>query len=143
MAEEEWTWTLSKTFPTSKDVGHQLIEELMSALGEAGWEGSELFHIQMAAEEALINAVTHGNKEDESKSVEIEFRISPKIARLRFKDEGSGFKPETLPDPTADENLEEIHGRGVFLIMQMMTEVNYNDCGNEVTMIKRRQEASE
>ncbi|MFK7737182.1 MAG: ATP-binding protein [Pirellulaceae bacterium] len=142
MAEEDWTWTLSKTFPTSKDVGHQLIEELVAALGEAGWEGSELFHIQMAAEEALINAVTHGNDEDETKSVQVDFRVSPKVAWLRFTDEGPGFTPDTLPDPTADENLESVHGRGVFLIMQMMSEVNYNDCGNEVTMIKRRQEVS-
>jgi serine/threonine-protein kinase RsbW len=115
----------------------------LAALGDAGWEGSELFHIQMAAEEALVNAVTHGNNEDESKSVEIEFRVSPKVVTLRFKDEGSGFNPESLPDPTADENLESVHGRGVFLITQMMTEVCYNDCGNEVTMTKRRKEVQD
>ena len=93
----------------------------------------------MAAEEAMVNAVTHGNKLNENKVVELEFKVSPEQVFLRVKDEGEGFKPDNVPDPTDDEHLESVHGRGVFLIKKMMTEVRYNDCGNEVTMIKHRQ----
>lgn len=140
--ESSWTWTLSKTIPSSKDIGHQVIEELLASLTENGWDGSDFFHVQMAAEEALINAVTHGNKEDEDKVIEIEFKLNDKTAYLRFKDQGQGFCPDDLPDPTDEEHLEVVHGRGVFLIRQMMTEVSYNESGNEVVMFKHRQTES-
>lgn len=142
MADAEWKWELSRTIPSSKDVAHELVEELLKALTEHGWDGSDLFHVQMAAEEAIINAVTHGNQEADDKVVEVEFRVSEKSVYLRFKDQGEGFCPDKLPDPTDDENLESTHGRGVFLIKQMMTQVTYNDCGNEVTMLKHRQTES-
>ncbi|MEC8553872.1 MAG: ATP-binding protein [Planctomycetota bacterium] len=138
MGENQWTWKLAKTIPSSTDVGHEVIEQLLTALTEAAWEGSDLFHVQMAAEEAMVNAVTHGNKKSVDKSVEIEFRVSPECVELRFRDEGEGFSPDEIPDPTDDEHLADVHGRGVFLIRRMMTEVTYNDRGNEVTMVKRK-----
>lgn len=139
MVEPAWTWSLEDNIPSSTDAGHQLIEKLLAALSEAGWEGRDFFHVQMAAEEAMVNAVTHGNGGEESKRVEVEFRVSKEQAKLRFKDEGEGFCPDELPDPRSEENLEMIHGRGVMLIREMMSEVSYNDCGNEVTMIKNRE----
>ncbi|MCR9293987.1 MAG: ATP-binding protein [bacterium] len=139
MEESVWMWTLHETMPSSKEVGHQIIEQLLQALTQAGWDGSDLFHVQMAAEEAMINAVTHGNQESEQLVVEVEFRVSKQRAYLRFRDQGAGFCPDELPDPTDEEHLEKTHGRGVYLIMHMMSEVSYNDCGNEVTMVKNRQ----
>ncbi|MFN3192965.1 MAG: ATP-binding protein [Aureliella sp.] len=136
--EPDWTWSLLKTIPSSKDEGHKLVDELRTALTDEGWDGSDFFHVQMAAEEALINAITHGNKEDPTKTVELEFRVSDQTAFLRFKDQGEGFNPEDLPDPTADENLDVIHGRGVFLIRELMSEIEYNESGNEVRMWKHR-----
>ena len=139
MVEPAWTWSLEDSIPSSTDAGHQLIEKLLAALTEAGWEGRDFFHVQMAAEEAMVNAVTHGNGGEEKKRVEIEFRVAKDQTRLRFKDEGEGFCPDELPDPRSEENLEMVHGRGVMLIREMMNEVIYNDCGNEVTMIKKRE----
>ncbi|MEZ6078526.1 MAG: ATP-binding protein [Pirellulaceae bacterium] len=101
-------------------------------------EGRDAFHIQMAAEEAMVNAVTHGNKQAADKSVEIEFRVSPQTVYMRFCDQGEGFCPANLPDPRDDDHLECPNGRGVMLINEMMNEVTYNKCGNEVTMIKHR-----
>ncbi|MEM7479427.1 MAG: ATP-binding protein [Planctomycetota bacterium] len=138
MDESNWNWELNETIPSSKEIGHRLIEKLLAALTEVGWDGSEFFHVQMAAEEAMINAVTHGNKEDEKKTIEIEFKVSADSAFLRFKDQGEGFSPEALPDPTDEDHLEVVHGRGVFLIRNMMSEVSYNESGNEVTMLKHR-----
>ena len=139
MAAEDWTWTITKTIPSSTDQGHAVIEQLLSALSEAGWDGSDLFHVQMAAEEAMVNAVTHGNKRCDDKVVELEFKVSPAKVFLRVKDQGEGFCPDDVPNPTDEENLEVVHGRGVFLIQNMMTEVSYNEAGNEVTMIKERE----
>lgn len=138
MVEPTWTWSLEESIPSSTEAGHELIERLLAALTESGWEGREYFHIQMAAEEAMVNAVTHGNGGEPSKSVEVEFRVAESEVLMRFKDEGEGFCADDLPDPRDDENLELVHGRGVMLIREMMTEVRYNECGNEVTMVKHR-----
>lgn len=138
MNDLDWTWTITKTIPSSTDEGHAIIEQLLRALGEAGWDGSDLFHVQMAAEEAMVNAVTHGNQRCADKFVELEFKVSTTTAFLRVKDQGDGFCPDDIPNPTDEEHLEVVHGRGVFLIQNMMSEVRYNDCGNEVTMIKHR-----
>ena len=94
--------------------------------------------LELAAEEAMVNAVKHGNKEATDKVVEVEFRVAEAATYLRFKDEGEGFCPEALPDPRDNEHLECTNGRGVMLMKEMMTEVQYNALGNEVTMLKRR-----
>lgn len=139
MNEPEWTWIHSVTIPSSLDSGHEVIEKLMAALTAAEWDGSDLFHVQMAAEEAMVNAVTHGNGCSDQKVVEMDFKVAKQSVFMRFKDQGEGFCPDDLPDPTDDEHVEAVHGRGVFLIRNMMDEVRYNECGNEVVMIKHRQ----
>lgn len=138
MVEHAWTWRLSKAIPSSKDIGHQVIEELLAALTEAGWDGGEFFHVQMAVEEAMINAITHGNQEADDKLVEIEFKVAVEAAYIRLKDEGEGFCPSELPDPRDDDHLECTNGRGVMLMKEMMSEVSFNESGNEVIMVKHR-----
>ncbi len=138
MVERAWAWSLHESIPSDVDAGHRLIEQLMLTLNEFGWEGRDLFHVQMAAEEAMVNAVTHGNKCAADKRVEVEFKVSPDTALMRFKDQGEGFCPADLPDPRDDEHLECTNGRGVMLINEMMSQVVYNDRGNEVTMVKHR-----
>lgn len=138
MAEPAWTWTLKTEIASSVDDGHLVIEKLLSALTEHGWDGRDFFHVQMAAEEAMVNAVKHGNRESGEKKVEIEFGVSSERVYMRFKDEGEGFSPDDLPDPREDEHLESTNGRGVMLINEMMCEVRYNDRGNQVEMWKSR-----
>ncbi len=138
MVEATWRWNLHQEIPSSKDAAHEAIEHLLHAVSDAGWEGREFFHIQMAIEEALVNAVTHGNHESPDKVVEIEFKVSADAVYMRVKDQGEGFCPEKLPDPRDDEHLECTNGRGVMLIREMMSQVQYNEIGNEVTMVKRR-----
>ncbi len=138
MVEPAWVWKLHQRIPSNVDAGHKAIEQLMSAMTESHWEGRDSFHVQMAAEEAMVNAVTHGNKQAADKSVDIEFRVSPQSVYMRFRDQGDGFCPAELPDPRDDDHLECTNGRGVMLINEMMNEVTYNECGNEVTMIKHR-----
>ena len=138
MTEAEWNLSFVKQIASSKDAAHELIDSMLLAMNDAGWEGREYFHVQMALEEALVNAVTHGNKESPDKVVEVEFKLRDDRVVIRIKDQGAGFRPEDLPDPREDERLECTNGRGVMLIREMMTEVTYNDVGNEVTMVKTR-----
>lgn len=133
-----WTWSLHESIPSSLAVAHEYLELFQNALREAGWEGRDFFHCQMASEEALVNAVTHGNQQSPDKKVEIELYVSPHQVSMRFKDEGKGFNPNCLPDPRSDERICMEHGRGVLLIREMMSEVRYIGCGNEVIMVRHR-----
>ena len=138
MSKPALGWCLQEKIPSDLDVGHATIERLIAALEANNWEGRDLFHIQLAIEEALVNAITHGNKQSKDKVVEVEFRVDPNLTFLRIKDQGAGFNPEAVPDPRDDDHLECTNGRGVMLIRELMSEVRYNDRGNEVTMIKHR-----
>ncbi len=142
MAEPAWTWSLHEVIPSSVDVGRQMIDQLLAAMSEAGWDGRDYFHVQLAAEEAMVNAVKHGNKEADDKTVEIEFKVGAQSTLMRFKDQGDGFCPDDLPDPRDDDHLECTNGRGVMLIREMMSQVTYNDSGNEVVMVKHREAES-
>lgn len=134
----DWKWRLRKSIASSSDDGHALIDELNQALSKWGWEGRDSFHIHMATEEAIVNAIEHGNKRDPSKTVAIDFRINDDEVWLEITDQGEGFRLEDLKDPLEEENLEQPRGRGVLLIRELMSEVRYNCLGNSVIMVKRR-----
>jgi serine/threonine-protein kinase RsbW len=87
--------------------------------------------------EALSNAMLYGNAHDPSKRVRVEVTLTSGAIRARIIDEGLGFDPCTIPDPTCPENLMKPGGRGLFLMRQLMDEVVYNDRGNEVTLVLR------
>jgi serine/threonine-protein kinase RsbW len=114
------------------------MDEIVAQLEQLDWTGPDLFGIKLALEESLSNAARHGNRWDESKQVAVECKISPQRFWLRVADEGAGFRPQDVPDCTADRQLECPGGRGVALIKAYMTRVEYNDCGNCVTMEKDR-----
>jgi serine/threonine-protein kinase RsbW len=96
----------------------------------------EVFSIKLALEEALINAIKHGNQMDRNKKVRVHYRVAPGSFEVRVFDEGGGFDPNDVPDPTAVENLERPCGRGLMLMRHYMTEVVYNQAGNCVAMSK-------
>jgi CheY-like chemotaxis protein/anti-sigma regulatory factor (Ser/Thr protein kinase) len=141
-----------------------LVQEKM---GEADL-GDEADRLRMgiAVEEALTNALYHGNLELNSELRQNDDRIYYDLAKARaaeppycdrriyvetrhttdevsitIRDQGKGFNPAALPDPTEPENLERAFGRGMLLITTFMDEVRHNDSGNEITMIKRRTHA--
>ncbi len=96
-----------------------------------------VFGIRLSLDEAVTNAIRHGNQRDPSKHVTVEYRITAEVCRVTICDEGSGFHPEDVPDPTLAENLCRPHGRGVMLMKAYMTEVSFNKEGNCVTLVKR------
>ena len=98
----------------------------------------EVFSIKLALEEALINAIKHGNQMDRSKKVRVYYRVSADRFEVRVADEGPGFDPSEVPDPMSAENLERSCGRGLLLMRHYMNEVVFHPPGNVVSMTKRR-----
>ena len=84
--------------------------------------------------EAVNNAIIHGNRSVKSKYVFIEFKCKKDQLIISIEDEGPGFHPGNLPDPTKPENLERLNGRGVFLMSRLADKIEFNDKGNKVTM---------
>ena len=97
-----------------------------------------MFGIRLALEEALVNAVKHGNRSDASKIVRVHYQICEEQFLIEIRDEGAGFDPDGVPDPLSPANLERPGGRGVFLIRHYMSWVQYNEVGNAVTLCKVR-----
>ena len=112
---------------------HYLIEHV-AALGVIKPDTSNLF---IALDEAFVNAVKHGNRGDHRKLVRITADLSAREARFTVEDEGEGFDINEIPDPLDPANLFKTSGRGVLLIYNIMDEVEYNERGNRLTMVKR------
>jgi serine/threonine-protein kinase RsbW len=118
----------------------QYLLERVAKLGLIAPERSNLF---IALDEAFVNAVKHGNKNDSTKLVRVGAELSPKEACFTIEDEGEGFDVATIPDPRDPANLFKSSGRGVLLIYNIMDEVEYNAQGNRVKMVKRPEPAAE
>jgi serine/threonine-protein kinase RsbW len=110
--------------------------EILSCCEKHQFPEADLFAIKLALEEALVNAVKHGNKLDPGKKVKVNYHISDQRADIAIEDQGRGFNPAELPDPTADENLEMCSGRGILLMRSYRTAVVFNPQGNKVTLTK-------
>lgn len=124
--------------PNSLTEAMKVQQALVTEAETCGFMESATFAIRLALDEALSNAVRHGNENDPAKKLTIEASVSVEEFRVAICDQGKGFRPEELPDPTADEFLERPHGRGVMLMRAYMTEVSFNESGNCVTLVKRR-----
>lgn len=113
--------------------------EIEQALHGGKFSDHDIFSIRLAIEEALVNAIKHGNQMDRAKSVRVSYCVSGDRFDVEISDEGPGFDPCDVPDPTAPENLERPCGRGLLLMRHYMTEVAYHDRGRAVRMAKVRQ----
>jgi len=134
--ESAWMAHADKKIPSSAEAGKQIVAELLAQLQEQAWEESDIFGVHLAVEEAVVNAIKHGNQYDENKNVRITYRISPQEMSIEIQDQGNGFDPESLPDPTDDDNIELPSGRGVMLMRSFMSSVEFSDNGTCVTMNK-------
>lgn len=123
--------------PSDLQVARALALWLLGQVNRIGYGEACAFAIRLALEEGLCNAVKHGNKLDPSKLVEVEYDIDQTRARITISDEGEGFKPDEIPDPRTDENLEKPSGRGIMLMRAYMDEVRFDRGGSRVSMVKR------
>jgi serine/threonine-protein kinase RsbW len=100
----------------------------------------DAFWLRLAMDEAISNAIVHGNFEPLTMPVtnlSLKYHISEEQITLTVRDNGQGFDFSNVPDPTAEENLLSINGRGIYLMRRIMDMVSFNECGNQVTMIKK------
>ena len=112
---------------------------LVERCREFGFGGSRLtLNFRVGVAEALANAMIYGNGRDADKRVLVEVELDPLRVSLVVRDEGAGFDPTHVPDPTLPENLEAPGGRGIFLIRELMDEVDYTGCGNCVRLVLYR-----
>jgi len=96
------------------------------------------FNLRVALSEALSNAIVYGNRMDPQKFVDVRVVVGPDSFSLHVQDEGEGFDHSLMPDPTVPDAIEAPEGRGLFLIRQLMDEVQFNERGNSICMIMRR-----
>jgi len=113
----------------------RIIENAIDEItGIVGVKQDDYGKIMVAALEAVNNAIIHGNKSDPGKLVDVEIDFKDNDITITVTDEGSGFRPEKIPDPTLPENIEELSGRGVFLMSKLADSIKFNEKGNSVTM---------
>ena len=127
------------SLPSDLSEVHRVQAEIEEALQANRFGDSDVFAIKLAVEEALVNAIKHGNQMEPDKTVRVAYAVNDDQFSIRIEDEGAGFSPSEVPDPTAEENIERPCGRGLLIIRNFMTSVDYVGRGNVVVMFKMRE----
>src|SRR5262245_13363060 len=119
------TWTHKSKIPSVRGAGKQLLDDLLGALRRGQWAEADIFGIHLAVEEAIVNAIRHGNDSDHKKQVHVACTLNHQRLTVEIIDEGDGFDPELVPDCTAPENLHVPGGRGLLLMRNYMSKVEF------------------
>ena len=114
-------------------------DRIVQVLGRFGFDDQARFAILTALQEALSNAVLHGNHNDPAKALTVEYTADASAVAIVVEDEGVGFDPAAVPDPTRPENVDIPSGRGIMLMRAYMTEVEFDPPGNRVRMVFRKE----
>ena len=114
----------------------RVCDEVLAKLKEKGFGKDDIFAVHLTLEEAFLNAVKHGNKQDPEKKVKVDYSVSSEKLEITITDQGSGFKPDNVADPRFGENLFKPGGRGLLLMNSYMDVVKYNEQGNSVFMVR-------
>jgi serine/threonine-protein kinase RsbW len=117
------------------------VDKLMLLLRNCSFVPNGISDIEIALREAMANAIIHGNQEDRTKHVHITCRCEPDEVSIAVKDEGKGFDINKVPDPTAQENIGSVHGRGIHVMKALMDEVRFEEGGAVIYMRKSAGEA--
>ena len=132
--------TTELTLPSRIDAVNEAAAAVARILGQLDESEQLMFGIDMAIREAVTNAVVHGNKQDDSKQIRVAIKSSPQEIEISVHDEGAGFNPAEVADPTATENIMKTSGRGIFFMRNFVDEIewlNPPEGGTTVKMIKR------
>jgi serine/threonine-protein kinase RsbW len=127
-------------FQIPSDIGSiaPVVDEIVGRIRRKGCIPGRESDVEVALFEALANAVIHGNRQQAEKQVRICYWREPKgYLSIVIRDEGTGFDPAAVPDPTAPENLASEHGRGILLMKTFMDEVRFEKGGTEVLLVKK------
>jgi serine/threonine-protein kinase RsbW len=132
--------TTELTLPSRIEAVNEAAASVAGLLSRLGVGEETAFGIDMAIREAVTNAVLHGNKQDQSKCVHVTVKSLPDKLEINVRDQGTGFNPAAVPDPTEDENIMKTSGRGIFFMRNFMDEVDWSinpEGGTTVRMIKK------
>jgi serine/threonine-protein kinase RsbW len=124
--------------PNSLAAARKVEERIMRQVEATGFSPRCVFGIRLALEEAMVNAFKHGNRGDTSKRIFVSYDISPERVVVRVRDEGPGFDPCRVPDPTSPERVCLPSGRGIMLMRAYLDEVTFSEDGNEVQLVKEK-----
>jgi serine/threonine-protein kinase RsbW len=130
-------FTFEYSLPSEVSVVSSFIEKFMQLIANHRCVSGNEAYVEIALREALINAVVHGNHGDPRKHVHVDCRCEPDEISILVRDEGQGFDVDRVPDPTAPENIQCTHGRGIYLMRAYMDEVRFEEGGRAVRMRKR------
>ena len=114
----------------------------MQDVAACGFDDETVFAIRISLEEAIVNAIRHGNRLDATKQVYVESHTAPGRCEIIVEDEGPGFDRHCIPDPTREENLCRPSGRGILLIESYMSDVRWERGGRRLWMLKERARAA-
>jgi serine/threonine-protein kinase RsbW len=117
------------------------VSSVTATMAGKGWLEADMFETVLVLTEALINALKHGNREDPGKQVLLSYHVGFDQVLLEVEDEGPGFNPADVPDPTLPENVERSCGRGLFLMRFYSTWLRFNERGNRLTLCKIRKDS--
>ncbi len=123
-------------FISEKGEVPEVREEIAGRLLDLGYSQRDVFAVRLAAEEALLNAIEHGNGCDKRKKVTVTYHLDAEKAEITVSDEGPGFDPDFVPDCTATDNLAKPRGRGIALMRGFMDSVEFGGKGNTLTLVK-------
>lgn len=128
--------TLRLKFPSEFAEARKAQDQVISTVARYHYDDESVFAIKLALEEAVINAIKHGNRFDKKKTVELTARIGEDRVEIEIEDQGQGFDRRSVPDPLADENIERLHGRGLLLMEAYMNSVEYSNGGRRVRLVR-------
>jgi serine/threonine-protein kinase RsbW len=123
-------------FHSNFDTGCDVQTQILKEVERHGFNPNSLFATRLALEEAMVNAIKHGNKLDPTKKVFVEARVTRDRVEIEIEDQGPGFSRKSVPDPTAEENLCKCSGRGILLIEAYMNSVSWSRGGRRVHMVR-------
>jgi serine/threonine-protein kinase RsbW len=124
--------------PSSLRSARQVEDQIVSHAEAMGYSPQCAFAIRLALEEAMVNAHKHGNQGDPRKQIVVSYDINGTRAVVRVRDEGPGFNPASIPDPTTPDRIPLPSGRGIMLMHAYLDDLSYNDRGNEVQLVKEK-----
>ena len=130
------TGSFRVTIPSDFGAGRDVQDRILADLQRHGFSTDSTFAIRIALEEAMVNAIKHGNGLDPAKKVHVQSRVTPKRAEITIEDEGPGFDRSSIPNPTDDDNIERPSGRGILLIEAYMDGVQWSRGGRRLRMVK-------
>lgn len=131
-------WSIRRQLPNRYAAVQPVVAEVVQQLEQRAWPQRDVFSVHLALEEAITNAIEHGNQRCKDKTVTVVARLFGDHLHLEVCDCGEGFNPSEVPDPTVPDHLESIRGRGLFLMRHFMNAVEYRDGGRCVIMHKQR-----